>query len=103
MIWNGSLKKRSSLVLPLDGQRRRDEDQAAVDGLSELELLDEKAGHDRLARAGVVGEQETQPRLRQHLSVDRFDLVRKGADAGETDRELAIVGVGEADAGGFDE
>ena len=96
-------KEAQQLVLPLDGQRRRNEDQAAVDGLAELELLDEETGHDRLACAGVVGEQEAQPRLRQHLAVDRFDLVRQGADTGEADRELAIVGVSEADACGLDQ
>ena len=96
-------EEAQQLVLPLDGQRRRNEDQAALDGLAELELLDEEAGHDRLARAGVVGEQEAQPRLRQHLAVDRFDLVRQGADAGEADRELAVVGMSEADTGGLDQ
>ena len=96
-------EEAQQLVLPLEGQRRRNEDQAALDRLAELELLDEEAGHDRLARAGVVGEQEAQPRLRQHLAVDRFDLVRQGADAGEADRELAVVGVGEADSGGLDQ
>ena len=73
----------------------------AVDGLAELHLLDEQAGHDGLAGAGVVGEQEPQARLRQHLEVDRLDLVRQGADAGEADGELAVVGVGKADAGGL--
>ena len=90
-------------VLPLDRQRRRAEDEDAVNGLAEFHFLDEQPGHDRFAGAGVVGEQEAQAGLRQHLHVDRFDLVRQRADAGEADGELAIVGVGEPDAGGFDE
>ena len=91
------------LVLPLDRQRRRAEDEHALDGLAELQLLDEQAGHDRLAGAGVVGEQEAQPRLRQHLLVDGLDLVRQRADARQADGELAVVGVGQPDAGRLDE
>ena len=97
------VEEAQHLVLPLNGQGRGDQDEAAVDGLPQLELLDQQAGHDRLAGTGVVGEQEPQPRLRQHLQVDRFDLVREGADAGQADRELAVVGVGEANAGGLHE
>ena len=91
------------LVLPLDRQRRRAEDQHAVDGLAELHLLDEQARHDRLARTGVVRQQEAEPRLGQHPQVDGLDLVRQRADAGQADGEVAVVGVGEADAGGLDE
>ena len=91
------------LVLPLNGQGRGDQDEAALDGLPQLQLLDQQTGHDRLAGAGIVREQEAQPRLRQHLQVDRLDLVRQRADAGQTDRELPVVGVGEADAGGLHE
>ena len=63
--------------------------------------LTEKPGHDRLARAGVVGEQKAQPRLWQHLLINRLDLVRQGADARQADGELAVVGVGQTDAGGL--
>ena len=48
-------------------------------------------------------QQEPQSRLRQHLHVDRLDLVRQGADAGKADGELAVVRVGEADAGRLDQ
>ncbi len=91
------------LVLPLNGQRRRHQDETPGDGLAELELLDEKPGHDRHARAGVVREQEAQPALRQHLQVDGLDLMRQRADAREAHREPAVVGVGETDARGFHE
>ena len=90
-------------VLPLDRQRRGAEDQHAVDGLAELHLLDEQARHDRLARAGVVRQQEAQPRLGQHPQVDGLDLVRQRADARQADGEVAVVRVGEADAGRLDE
>ena len=85
----GLAEPAQHLVLPLDGERRRAQDEDALDGLAELHLLDEQAGHDGLAGAGIVGEQEAQPGLRQHLHVDRLDLVRKRADAGEADGELA--------------
>ena len=42
------------LVLPLDCQRSWDEDEAALDGLPKLHLLDEKPGHDRFTGAGIV-------------------------------------------------
>ena len=96
-------EETQQLVLPLEGERGRDQDEAAVDRLPQLELLDQQAGHDRLARAGVVGQQEAQPRLRQHLPVDRLDLVRQGADARQADRELPVPGPGEPDAGGLDQ
>ena len=96
-------KPAEQFVLPLDRQRRRAQDQHAVDGLAELHLLDEQAGHDGLARAGVVRQQEAEPGLRQHPQVDGLDLVRQRADARQADGEVAVVRVGKADAGGLDE
>ena len=90
-------------VLPLDRQRRGAEDQHPVDGLAELHLLDEQARHDRLARTGVVRQQKAEPRLRQHPQVDGLDLVRQRADARQADGEVAVVRVGEADAGRLDD
>ena len=60
-------KPAEHFVLPLDRQRRRAKDEDALNGLAELHFLDEQAGHDGLARAGIVGEQEAQARLRQHF------------------------------------
>ena len=39
--------------------------------------------------------------LRDHLPADRLDLVPEGADAGQADRELPVVGRDEASAGGL--
>ena len=47
-------------VLPLLDQPAGRDDQAALQVAAEHQLLDVEAGHDRLARAGVVGEQEAQ-------------------------------------------
>jgi hypothetical protein len=90
-------------VLPLDRQRCGAQNQYPVDGLAKTHLLDEQASHDGLARTGIVGQQEAKPGLRKHAQVDRLDLVRQGADAGQTDREVPVVRVGESDAGRFHE
>ena len=90
-------------VLPLDRQRGRAEDQDAIDGLAELHLLDQQPRHDRLARAGVVGQQESQTRLRQHPLVDGLDLVRQRADARQADGELPVVHVGQANPSRLDQ
>ena len=65
------------LVLPLLDQAAGRDDQAPLDVVAEQQLLDVEPGHDRLAGAGVVGEQEAQRRARQQLAVDRADLVRQ--------------------------
>ena len=41
------------------------------------ETLEEEAGHDCLARAGIVGEQEARLRLRQYLQIDRLNRTSK--------------------------
>ena len=99
----GLAEPAEQLVLPLDGERRGAEDEDAIDGLAELHLLEEQARHDRLARPRVVRQEEAEPRLRQHPEVDGLDLVGERPDAGEAHREMPVVGVGEADAGGLDE
>ena len=62
------------------------------------QLLDEQPGHDRLAGAGVVGEQEAQRLARQHRLVDGRDLVRQRLDERGVDGEHRVEEVGEADA-----
>ena len=68
-----------------------------------LSSLMRESGHDRLTRAGVIGEQEAQSRLRQHLQIDRLDLVGQGANARQADRKLAVVGVGETNTSRLDQ
>ena len=46
------------LVLPLLHQAAGRDDQAALQAAPDQELLDEQAGHDRLAGAWIVGQQE---------------------------------------------
>jgi hypothetical protein len=52
------VKSAVELVLPLLGQAARADDQAALQVAARDQLFDEKARHDRLAGARVVGEQE---------------------------------------------
>ena len=65
----------AQLVLPLLDQTAGRDDQAALQVAAEHQLLDVEAGHDRLARAGVVGEQEAQRGSLDQLAVDGLDLV----------------------------
>ena len=87
------------LVQPRDGEIGFEE---PVAGARRLELVvgqdDEQPGHDRLAGAGIVGEQEAQRLPRQHGFVHRGDLVRQRLDQGGVHREDGIEEVGEADA-----
>src|SRR5262249_58639885 len=96
-------EESQKLILPLDGQWCRYDDEHALDRLAQLQFLDEEAGHNRLAGARIVGEEEPQPRLRQHLEVHGLDLMGQRAYPGEADCELTVVRVGQPDAGGLDE
>ena len=86
------------LVLPLLGQAARADDQAALEVAAGDQLLDQQAGHDRLAGARVVGQQEAQRLARQHRLVDGRDLVRQRLDERGVDREHRVEQVREADA-----
>ncbi len=89
------------LVLPLLGQAAGADDEAALQVAAGDELLDEEPGHDGLAGAGVVGEQEAQRLARQHRLVDGGDLVRQRLDDGGVDRQHRVEEVGEANAVGL--
>jgi len=91
------------LLAPLERERRGADDQHPVGHAAQAELLVEQAGHDGLAGARVVGEHESQPRLRQHVPVDGDDLVREAAHARHRDGEVRVVGEGEFDAVGLHE
>jgi hypothetical protein len=86
------------LVLPLLDEAARRDDQAAPDVAADHQLLDQEAGHDRLARTGVVGEQEAQRLARQHLAVDGADLVRQRLQVRRVNREVGVEQVREPDA-----
>ena len=68
------------LVLPLLGEAARAHDEAPFQVAAGNEFLDEEPRHDRLARARVVGEQESQGLAREHRLVDSRDLMREWID-----------------------
>ncbi len=79
------------------------EDEDPLDDVREAKLLHKQAGHDRLAGAGVVGEQEAQHHLRQHPLVDRLELVRQHVDARQRDSKVRVVCERETNARRLDE
>ena len=94
----GQVEAAVELVLPLLGEAAGADDEAALEVAARDQLLDEQAGHDRLAGARVVGEQEAQRLARQHRLVDRRDLVRQRLDERGVDREHRVEEVRQADA-----
>ena len=90
------------LALPLEGEVGRRDDQRALDEAADLQLLEQQARHDRLAGAGVVGQQEADARQLQEVVVDGLELVRQRIDAGDREREVRVVLVGEPQARGLD-
>ena len=89
------------LVLPLLDEAAGRDDQAALEIAADQQLLDQQPGHDRLAGAGIVGEQEAQRLARQHLAVDGGDLVRQRLDLRRADREVGVEQMRESDAIGL--
>ena len=59
------------------------DDQHAPDQAAGLQFLEQQPGHDRLAGAGVVGQQEPDARQLQEVAVDGLQLVRQRIDAGD--------------------
>ena len=55
------------------------------------QLLDIEAGHDRLARARIVGQQEPQRKPRQQFLIDGADLMRQRIHIRAVDRNHRVV------------
>ncbi len=85
------------LVLPLIDQAAGRDDQAAPDVLAQDQLLDVEARHDRLAGAGIVGEQEAQRCARQQLAVDRAQLMGQRPDVRRRHRQHRVKQAGKLD------
>ena len=90
------------LALPLKAEVRRRDDQRPLHEASDLQLLEEQARHDRLPRAGVVGEEEANARQAHEVVVNRLELVRQRVDAGDREGKVWVVFVSEPEARGFD-
>src|SRR5207248_1150794 len=78
------------LVLPLLDEAARRNNEAATEVAAHDQLLDQEPRHDRLACAGIVGEQESQRLSRKHVAVDGSDLMRQGLEIRRVHREVGI-------------
>jgi len=82
------------LLLPLDGQRRRRDDEDSVGPVASDELLDDDAGFDGLPEADLVADE-----VAVVVGVENFvgglDLVRFDFDSVAGQREKTVVLVGE--------
>jgi hypothetical protein len=95
------VKAPVEFVLPLFGQAAGADDQAALQVAAGDQFLDEQAGHDGLAGARVVRQQEAQRLARQHGLIDGGDLVRQRIDDRGVHRQHRVEQVREADALGL--
>ena len=89
-------------TLPLERQVRRGDDQRPTDQSPSLEFLEQQPRHDRLARAGVVGQEEADAGELEEVVVDGLELMRQGIDPGDRERKVGVVLVGEREPLGFD-
>src|SRR5580693_9004430 len=86
----GERELMPELVLPLLDEAPGRDDEATLDVAADHQLLAEEPGHDRLASAGIVSQEEPQGLARQHFLVDRFDLVRQWVKIRRLHREERI-------------
>ena len=89
------------LVLPLLDQVAGRDHEAAFEVAADQQLLDQEGCHNGLAGAGVVGEQKAQGLARQHLAVNRGDLVREWLDQRGRQRQVGVEQIGQPDALGL--
>ena len=78
MISNGKWKRRSSSSCHCSTSIAGADDQAALQVPSDHQLLDQQAGHDRLAGAGIVGQEKPQ-RLAGEASRHRRPVIWWGS------------------------
>ena len=83
---------------PLVGQVGRGDDQRPLDQPPELELLEGEPRHDRLASAGVVGDQEANLGLCQQVRVNRVHLMGQRINLRHRHGEVRVILKGQADA-----
>jgi hypothetical protein len=91
------LKFLLEFVLPLLRQGTRCHDQAPFQLPADQLLLDQQAGHDRFARPWVVSQQLAHGLAREHVLVDRADLVGQRVDAAAAHRHKGVEQVGQPD------
>ena len=86
-------KSVAQLALPVPDQAGGRNDEHAPNEPAREHLADVQPGHDGLAGAGVIGQEESKPRLRQHVVVDGDALMGQRVDAGDFRREGGVEDV----------
>ena len=84
------------LPLPLERKTGGGDDERPLHEATNLQLLEQQARHDGLARAGIVGEEEANPRHREEVVVNGLKLVRERVNTGNGERKVGIVFIGES-------
>ena len=87
--------------MPLLDQAAGGDDEHPVEVAAEHEFFGVQTGHDRLAGAGVIGEQEPQRGSGQELAVHRLDLVWQRVHGAGGHRDHRIVQACHSDAQGL--
>ena len=95
------MKAPVQLVLPLLGEAAGADDEAALEVATGNQLFDQQAGHNRLARARVIGQQEAQRLTRQHRLVDGSDLVGQRLNQRGMDGKHRVKEVSQPDTVGL--
>ena len=90
------------LALPLEGEVRGADHENPFDESAQLQLPDQEAGHDGLASAGVVRQQEAHAGELEEVIVDRFELVGQGIHARDGEPEVGVELVGDAEGIGLE-
>ena len=75
----------------MEGEVGGGDDEHTLDQAADLQLLDQQAGHDGLAGAGVISQQEADARQLQEVVIHRLELVRQWVNAGDGKREIGVV------------
>jgi hypothetical protein len=87
------------LVLQVGG----DDEKGVADDAAGLQFFQDQAGHDGLAQAGVVGQEEADAGEGEDVAVDGVHLVGEEVHLGDADGVVGVKGVGQAHAGRFGE
>ena len=75
-------EESAEFALPVAQESGRRNDEHAANEAARLHLANVKPRHNRLARTGIVGKEEAQPRLGEHVLVHRDALMGQRFDAG---------------------
>ena len=80
------------------GKASRTDYQTTLQIPARNQLLNEKTSHDGFASTRIVCQKKPQGLTRQHLIIDRGDLMRKGIDNRRVHRKYRVEQVGKADS-----